>query len=145
MSAETLRRAAALMRELAENAEPGVWKLWGMQVMADTSGTSNVDLATPVTNCHTPSTTDRLLHTGNAQHIASWHPAVALAVADWLDVVADDGTADYDLINSEGEALTVARAYLGGEPTCPVCDRPTPDGRWCRACIDEERRERDGE
>jgi hypothetical protein len=27
---------------------------------------------------------------GDAEHIASWHPAVALTVADWLDRTADD-------------------------------------------------------
>jgi hypothetical protein len=44
-------------------------------------------------------------------YIASWHPAVALAVADWLDRFADPvycyGPAEYD------SALNIARAYLG--------------------------------
>lgn len=40
------------------------------------------------------------------RYVQSWHPAVALAVADWLDEVGpsdDDATA----------ALLVARTYLG--------------------------------
>jgi hypothetical protein len=82
-----------------------------MQVMADTSGTSNVDLATPVANCFTPSTTDRLLHTGNASHIASWHPVVALAVADLLDEAAE--MHDKTPCPAADAAVTVARAYLG--------------------------------
>lgn len=46
----------------------------------------------------------------DAEHIASWHPAVALAVADWLDSVADrDGTCRS--VESE-PALAVADAYL---------------------------------
>ena len=50
-------------------------------------------------------------------HIASWHPAVALAVADWLEVTAEN-VARASLyargIDCE-KALTVARAYLGGQ------------------------------
>jgi hypothetical protein len=43
-----------------------------------------------------------------AEHIASWHPAVALAVADWLEAtVLTDANAPF--------ALAVARAYLGSD------------------------------
>ena len=55
-----------------------------------------------------------------ADHIASWHPAVALAVADWIDAAAVLAPPDP---HHEGEAcetcdnvtraLAVARAYLG--------------------------------
>ena len=48
----------------------------------------------------------------NAEHIASWHPAVALAVADWLD--ADAGVMErHDLDVAISKAYAVARAYLG--------------------------------
>lgn len=48
----------------------------------------------------------------NAEHIASWHPAVALAVADWLEARARDcDTGGFD--DPYGDA--VARAYLGEE------------------------------
>ena len=55
------------------------------------------------------------------RHIASWHPAVALAVADWLDAVAEAwpiSEPDYGLsVRAEAvghrQALAVARAYLG--------------------------------
>jgi hypothetical protein len=53
-----------------------------------------------------------------AEHVASWHPGVALAVADWLDVKAANlervevlGYRDHD----HGYALAVARAYMSGE------------------------------
>lgn len=62
-------------------------------------------------------------------HIASWHPAVALAVADWLEEAADH--LDVDLSDESldicptaregaecsvvGQAVTVARAYLGAD------------------------------
>ena len=124
MSAELLREAAALMRERAEAAEPGRWKTWGMTVMADPEGTSNVDDAICVAGAYTPSTSERRLHTGNANHIASWHPAVALAVADLLDDAAEnldlqapggDLGKQWDMrVHIAGDkALAVARAYLG--------------------------------
>lgn len=76
---ETLRRAAALMRERAEAASlpPGI-------------------------------------KGGAARHVASWSPAVALAVADWLDNVARH--ADYfHQPNDRGwsDAVAVANTYLG--------------------------------
>lgn len=50
----------------------------------------------------------------SADHIASWHPSVALAVADFLDMCADVTTPDDDP-NESGlrEVLAVATAYLG--------------------------------
>lgn len=123
MSAEILRRAAEEMRRNAENATPGRWKLWGMTVMADQDGTSNVNTAVDVA-----ATFYRDEHgkprTWDATHIASWHPAVALAVADWLASVARDvdkrdnpqrvgGRFEALRIPDENAALLVARAYLG--------------------------------
>jgi hypothetical protein len=57
-------------------------------------------------------------------HIASWHPAVALAVADLLDRVAWMVKLDGELAGRVGvdETLAVARAYLG-EPRTEG-DRP---------------------
>lgn len=57
-----------------------------------------------------------------ARHIASWHPVVALAVADWLDAEADShshsitGTtvAIGDLPGMDNTpAMRLARTYLG--------------------------------
>jgi hypothetical protein len=107
---DTLRKAAAQMRERAQAATPGPW--------STVSGASNVwrfpEEGSPtvvVGGNHSHGHVALL----DAQHIASWHPAVALAVADWLALVAhllDEGFA----ANAEtGKALAVARAYLGGE------------------------------
>ena len=67
-------------------------------------------------------------HDDNAEHIASWHPAVALAVAGWLDTAGADiwahgplcecGTSCDACDDNPWEpharaALAVARAYLG--------------------------------
>lgn len=71
MSADVLRKAAALMRERAEAATGGPWLAYGHTV--EGAGTVYFD--------------KHSLH-GDADHIASWHPAVALAVADWLDDIA---------------------------------------------------------
>lgn len=104
MSAETLRRAAALMRERAGDSTPSPWR-----VVADPDGVEVSVIGGPrdhyLADVHEWST-----GLGNPFHIASWHPAVALAVADWLDAEADavDGLAS----SLSDYALTVARAYL---------------------------------
>jgi hypothetical protein len=51
-----------------------------------------------------------------AEHVASWHPAVALAVADLLDELArkcDLVTGGHICFEDEVAALAVATAYLG--------------------------------
>ena len=100
MSAETLRRAASLMRQRAEAATEGPWRSQrgpGESVVAATEGIAQMTSLRP--------REDR-------RHIASWHPAVALAVADWLDVQAE--RVEVGFCGKVGEqALTVARAYLG--------------------------------
>ena len=107
MSAETLRRAASLMRERAEAASPSPWvdTVWPKEIpgvysqaIEDTRG-FDPEIA-------------RTLDKPDAEHIASWHPAVALAVADWLDVTARDvGTSTLAF----HAAIAVARAYLGAD------------------------------
>jgi hypothetical protein len=49
--------------------------------------------------------------TVRSQYIASWHPGVALAVADWLERTVID--MEYGEVTGDDEALAVARAYLG--------------------------------
>ena len=105
MSAELLRRAAALMRERAEDAAPSPWREVGdgellgcFAVVAGGSAEFNVAPA---------------VIPANAEHIASWHPAIALAVADWLLVTAET-SAPYR--NTFSKAIDVALAYLGEQP-----------------------------
>ncbi len=104
-NADLLRRAAALMRERAQDATPGPWQV------DTTDGADYVfDVATggfcfvPDNNCQRP--------VANAAYIASWHPVVARAVADWLDFIAV--SSDFGM-EPPIKALRVARAYLGGE------------------------------
>lgn len=107
--AETLRRAAALMRKRAEDSTPSPWR-----VVADPDGVEVSVIGGPrdhyLADVHEWST-----GLGNPFHIASWHPAVALAVADMLDRAADEWEAEPGTCASYyGAAIDAARAYLGG-------------------------------
>ena len=109
MSADTLRKAAALMRERAEAALRGPWEALGSEhALGYFDVVQPADMDREIAARVWPS---------NAEHIASWHPAVALAVADWLDGVAWAIDSDDELAEPGfGEptaAFAVARAYLG--------------------------------
>jgi hypothetical protein len=95
VSTDQLRKAAALMRSRARAAD-------ALGQIAETITTSTCGEF--------------------AEHIASWHPAVALAVADWLDGEAERMETAWLLAGistSENRraqpALAVARAYLGAD------------------------------
>lgn len=128
MSAELLREAAELLREQAEATDTrGAWEV-GQRYLRDG------DWIRPV---YDEDGTVCEIHEGNAneapksckalaEHIASWHPVVALAVADWLDsaartyeALAGDKTSIQYLtpqsVPTMTEAWAVARAYLGRE------------------------------
>lgn len=107
MTAETLRQAAALMRERAEAA--GVpWHPWGDETLPQREGPQAW-----------ADDMDGYLGGEWGVHAGSWHPAVALAVADWLDSEANtaDETARNDGLPPDylyvGPAMPVALAYLG--------------------------------
>jgi hypothetical protein len=107
MSAELLREAAALMRERAEAAAH--------------------DLHEPASDPRTW----RGIGTGYREpieyRIASWHPAVALAAADWLEAEArqfdvhmraaavqvPEDIAERAATRLHRHGIAVARAYLG--------------------------------
>jgi hypothetical protein len=113
MSAETLRRAAAQMRERAEAATPGPWESLalgseGYAVLAEPPTDSGRRFRIRVSR---NGWEDWEVDKGNAEHIAGMHPAVALAVADWLDRAADDH--DETPCPAIDAAHAVARSYLG--------------------------------
>lgn len=128
MSADLLRRAAALMRERAQAATPGPWH-------GNTPGARSYGGL--VSNAP-PTVADLLsgryaheqegyggtliaesIKRQNAEHIASWHPAVAVAVADLLVNEANAmEPAAPELVPPYNEArrsllTAVAHAYLG--------------------------------
>lgn len=117
MSAEVLRRAAALMRERAEAATPGPWTCFGDHlVWPSEKGPAAND---PILAMVGPD------HDDSSEHIASWHPAVALAVADWLTYVADLAESNEKVLDEHAEA----------NESGDGCDCAHKDcyehGKWC--------------
>ena len=142
MSAEILRRAASLMRERAEAADAGPWtqdsQVRGDTVIFNAEGEWVTNVTSGRTYAENIVTFDH--EVANGEHIASWHPAVALAVADWLATEAAEWEVNFLATQApsrgidqppalhygdpEGaaknadyharRALAVARAYLGG-------------------------------
>lgn len=128
MSGDLLRRAATKAREVAEDATAGTW--WAGGVWWDTSvdGEGRKVHKPMPTVGHGGTGADLIACTfrndqADADHIALWHPDVALAVADWLDVAAaESDCAEGDplaFLNFLGDdacaALAVARLLLGEE------------------------------
>lgn len=107
---EELRAAATLMRERARGtAEPAPWFAMRSGAVASITESSKIAFTVAETSKGAGTTAD---------HIASWHPGVALAVADWLDGIASKEAARVSCgtrypVTGIDEALTVARAYLG--------------------------------
>lgn len=119
MSAEILRRAAALMRERAEAADSAPWtqdsSVRGDTVIFNASGHWVTNVTSGRTYAEQVVTFDH--EERNGEHIASWHPAVALAVADLLDDLAETEERNHREMGFSpidiGRHLAVARAYLG--------------------------------
>lgn len=113
MSAEILRKAASLMRERAEAATSGPWEFRprrGFQGMRDNPATIGFldDAGYFVMLREGTWATEN-----DMTYVASWHPAVALAVADWLERCAE--WLDRHPQDATPDALAVARAYLGSD------------------------------
>ena len=118
MTADLLREAAALMRQRAGLAIPGPWVgYW--------PGDGTARVVETVTGDR-----DEVASTGSiaeSEHIASWHPTVALAAADWLDSAADgDGSMPHRFPQPAPDAEIIAW-------TC----------RACRALVSELRERTD--
>lgn len=100
--AVTIRRAAALMRERAEGATDGTGA-------SDWFVTGGLVRSSGGVVCESSSF--------EAGHIASWHPAVALAVAHSLDLAAEWIENYPDSFPPwVKHSLAVARTYLGEVP-----------------------------
>lgn len=103
-----LREAAAKMRERAEAASVGPWRYddwaYGSEVGCGVAAPNHPQSDDTSTVILASFGEDGV---SDAEHIASWHPAVALAVADWLDI----GANPYACVDRE-PMCAVARAYL---------------------------------
>ena len=124
MSADILREAAALMRSRAEAENSRGWykvdfnegdghpyrPLWGVSNEAYFDPPADEDVPWLAVEIHTGLE-------ATAEHIASWHPTVALAVADWLEDIADRAYSRVDFLQPNSfdfaAAITVATTYLG--------------------------------
>jgi hypothetical protein len=73
---KVILQAVALMREVAEAATPGPWTTDNREMWVLAAGENILDGCCPG---------DGAVNPGDGAHIASWHPGVALAVADWLE------------------------------------------------------------
>jgi hypothetical protein len=152
MSADTLRAAAKLMRERAEAATPGpwwsddsdqCWRLHGVHAVIPAAmfpGTDEVMIPEQVMNHQilkapksgTPYA-EYWPHEADAAQITSWHPLVALAVAEWLEGIAAhvadelyEATADAECCGTPG-ACSGHRGIL----TCNKCAEPFPEYCHC--------------
>lgn len=115
MSAEVLRKAAALMRERAEAATPGPWQVNvdnhrgfnvpEVSVWAPASGEYVTEDVVTGPDSHFPA---------NADHVASWGPVVALEIAAFLNFAAAYGDQPSPQSPTVQFALSIARAYLEG-------------------------------
>lgn len=110
---ETLRKAAALMRERAQAATQGRWETHGDGWPGSTSWVRS-DSGEEVVFSEYYRPTDG----PDGVHIASWDPTVALLVADGLEAHADTVEAMSQFAGGPVPArpwLAVARAYLREE------------------------------
>ena len=117
VTAARLREAAALMRERAEAATPGPWRFSDSEAVNDVWDGGMVVVsgdADPIANVQDEWYENDPVEpapVNDAAHIASWHPAVALVVAGWLDACALVCEIKPDA--TKAHALAVANAYLG--------------------------------
>jgi hypothetical protein len=120
---ESLRALAIEAKRRADKATPGPWKLWGMEVMSDPEGLSNIAHATPVamTFCHNEIGKPRTFDVDFIAAARTDVPALAeaiIALADWCEklsrVVEVDGDVQ-DRMAAELVDLTVRAKAAEGE------------------------------
>jgi hypothetical protein len=130
--AETLRKAAALMRKRSREATPGPWwhdeddNVWRLHGVAFTTPPFLAEDGTEIlpgqrvnsqilkAPKHGTPYAEYWPGEADTAHITSWHPLAALAVADLLDRIAWLVEADgAEAVAVIGEAATFARLFLG--------------------------------
>jgi hypothetical protein len=83
MNADDLRQVAREIREKATRCTAA----WPNKLEKVYDGVYSIAL--PTLDADNPSDWDVRIRKEEGEHIAAWHPAVALAVADWLDDIAE--------------------------------------------------------
>ena len=113
MTADRLREAARVLREdatAATHGAPGPWRTW---ITSDRKWTI-VD-----SNSHGTLAPARCVDDDVATYIATMHPGVGLALADWLDTAANNAErngwmAGYTEAMRGTSAVRIADLILGG-------------------------------
>jgi hypothetical protein len=108
MSKTELHRAAEQLRRRAEAASAGPWHIQN----GHAHNVHTFPGGKPVAD---------FIGSEDAHYIALMHPAVGLAIADWLDSWRDDSTNELDGNEDWTHAMAIARALLG-ESAGPVAD-----------------------
>lgn len=111
MSADRLREAARVLREdatAATRGAPGPWRTW---ITSDRKWTI-VD-----SNSHGNIAPARCVDDDVAAYIATMHPGVGLALADWLDnLVGQHGAVEGTTLRDDHPALALADLILRYQP-----------------------------
>ena len=114
MSADRLREAAKVLRERAERVTPGPWEAFRR---GDADGPFGVC-------AETVGDLDQDVYYGSGRadaiYIATMHPGVGLALADWLDTAANNAErngwmAGYTEAMRGTSAVRIADLILGGD------------------------------
>lgn len=112
---DTIREAARLIRERAEAACPGPYFTTGQSVRYGGMVAAPCD-GHPEDRGYDGHLIGESMTEVNRTHLAGWPPAVAIAVADWLDLEARMAARrDNSAEGHTFHALTVARTYLTRE------------------------------
>ena len=115
MSADILRRAAAVLRERAEAATPGPWEAMEHDSNPGDEGVCLLGAAATVTGSHMIGyfhVLSQAEQEANGAYAATMHPGVGRTLARALDNHADDHSC-YDCGWIECELVNVARLILG--------------------------------
>jgi hypothetical protein len=112
MTSDLLRQAATVLRERADAATPGPWRT-DVEIDGVHAGSRTVVRAGVGYRSRVVSVGQTRPHhskgEASAAYIATMHPGVGHALADWLDNEAS-------IMGDHLAALTVARAVLGEQP-----------------------------
>lgn len=116
MSAQRLRDAAKVLRELAGATEPGPWETRRGGLIARASTSPRLVWPSHASADGQYWEDQRERNDATAAYIATMSPPVALALADWLDSVAGRATdiADTLVLSGPAWAWAVARANVAG-------------------------------
>jgi hypothetical protein len=108
MSADLLREAADVLRERADGSQPSPWYA---ELSIRATDDANWWFVCDANGFEVAQTRHSVK--AEADYIATMHPGVGLALADWLDLHARNLESGRMVETTPSPALTVARLILG--------------------------------